>query len=834
MKQRGVNVADGAASAAAALDDVLLIPQAAGPDPNQVVAVAGLELVSCATPSRANSRGGWESVRHRFPGDAELGDDVRIALSPLLAEMPPGTALGAEYLFSPVGDGGVRVRHRLLVESTAGPQESRAREQALALREELALCLRVVADWYAFKPVLFAAVDRNRWSGRKLLLRAQPRMFAIQADGRIGFSQPSRRARSRHVLMPQPAAGDTHLGQSSGRALQLHACGASSLMQSLRAARGLTEELSVRIALRRVDVSNDDQLSLKELAGKVSAVLHGDSGASGATHVTGVAAAAALEAIEALLAQPECIALQIESDARRHGERAWLRVLWREMFPGFTSELVTAPTRASRTGDGDRGPVDTSQLLSAALHPPALLPAPPVMESLGFATHYANPAVLFPSAGMHFGQAQVGGVVVDVRMPHADRSRHTYVLGATGTGKSTVLFNMAVQDMHAGHGLAVIDPHGDLFEQLLLAVPAHRRSDLLVLDVDDERFCPCLNPLDLGEATNAVSVNRVANDMLEIFEQLYDMKAAGGPVFEEYFRHSILLAAAGSTEGPLPGSGPIPTLASITHVLRNKAWRTSCVARLAEVYGSAAPAIRQFIESAEAIRGEHAFDNLQGYVTSKLTRFVTSATLHRLFCSGRRTLNFRKAMDERRILLVNLSKGDLGSGDARLVGMLLTKYLYQAAQSRADLHRENRVPFYFYLDEFQNFVASDVPEMLAEARKYGLFMILANQTLGQLSGQGRREALDAVLGNAATKLFFRVGQQEAEIVESGFAPHFDRQTLLHLPDRHVLCRLLMDNQPSLPFVFETLPAIALPAGSSSARSKGWAASNMGGTTNGAL
>lgn len=802
--------------------ELLLVPQ--GDEADLYAAVAGFELVSCATPPRAYSRGAWEPVHHRFVGDSELGEDIRIALSPLLAEMPAGSALSAEYVFSPVGDGGVRVRHRLLVECTA-LGEARARAQAIALRDELALCLRVVADWYAFKPVLFGASDRARCGRRKLAMRAQPRVFAVQADGRIGFSAPSRRGRSKQVLMPQPAAGDTHLGGAKARALQLHASGAGTLMQCLRAARGLMSELSVTIALRRHDVAKEDQYTLRELAGKVSAGMHGDTDVASSPQVTGVAAAAALEAIEALLAQPECLALQIESDARSHGERAWLRLLWRELFPGFTSELIAIPTRSTGSRSAGQNPIDTSQLLAPALHPPALLPAPPVMETLGFARHYANPAVMFPSEGLHLGQAQIGGVVVDVRMPHTDRSRHTYVLGATGTGKSTLLLNMAIQDMRAGHGMAVIDPHGDLFDELLLAVPGHRRSDLMLVDVDDERFRPCLNPMDLEGATNAVAVNRVVNDMLEIFERLYDMKSAGGPVFEEYFRHAMLLAAAGSGGGPLPADGPTPTLASITHVLRNKAWRTACVARLAEVYGSAAPAIRQFVESAEATRGEHAFDNLQGYVTSKLSRFVTSATLHRLFCTGRRTIDFRKVMDERRILLINLSKGDLGSADARLVGMLLTKYLYKAAQSRADIPRDARVPFYFYLDEFQNFVASDIPEMLAEARKYGLFMTLANQTLGQLKGQGQRDALDAVLGNAATRFFFRVGQHEAETVESGFAPHFDRQTLLHLPDRHVLCRLLLANQPSLPFVFETMPAMDLPPGASAARSKEWAAGN---------
>lgn len=789
------------------------------------IATSGFELVSCTVPASARWPGETGGVPGRFDGDAELGADLHFAFLPLLADLPAGAALVSEYLFAPMGEGGVEIRQRLLMRSQPLPA-AEAAAQVTAACGRLAICLRVLADWYAFQRVEFSAADRRRWGRRRAALRAQPRLFAVQAVGRIGFGAATSGSGARRILLPQPVDGQAHLARPGEAALLLRAGAAGSLLRCLRAARGLSEPFAIRLGLVRRDLSGQDQESLRDLAGKVTAAMHDDTANDEVAEVSGIAAGAALEAVEALLSQPRCLEILVEATADREDHRALLSLLWQECFPGFACEFAAGSGPGGRDGQSRHRPVDVSQVLLPGSLLPPIMPAPPVMESLGFARHYANPSVLFPDDGMHLGRAQVGGVMVDVRMPHADRSRHTYVLGATGTGKSTLLFNMAVQDMLAGHGLALVDPHGDLFEQILLAVPPQRRGDLWIIDIDDPLFRPCLNPLDLGPRPDAVAANRVANDMLEIFDQLYDMQKAGGPVFEDYFRHGLLLAAAGPAGGPHPSYGPVPTLASMISVFRDREWRAVCMSRLDEFYGEAGMPIKQFFASAAKISGDHAMNNIQGYITAKLTRFVNSVSLNRLFCAGRRTVDFRRLMDEGRILLINLSKGDLGSGDSRFVGMLLTKYLFQAALSRSDMPRDQRRPFHFYLDEFQNFVASDVPEMLAEARKYGLYLTLANQTLGQLGAKGQRDIIDAVLGNAATRLFFRTGQQEAELVESSFTPYFDRRTLLHLPDRHVLCRLLIGNQHSLPFVFSTSPAIELPGDASETRSREWALVNM--------
>ncbi len=785
----------------------------------------GFELVSCATPARAQRTFSSGHGLLRFPGEDELEADIRVALAPFVAEMPEGAALIAEYAFSPAGEGSVEVRYRLLVETASMPV-AEAHEEALRARDELGVCLRVLAACYAFAPVQFRPEDRTRWLGKKVRLRVQPRLF--MGDGEIGFVHQGRKRVQARLLLPQPASGDVDARQSrqGPRPLLLESATRCCLSATIRAARGLTAPLAVRVGLRR----RNFEPTMLEALGSVtrtglSAAIHGEHADGERSNGTGRARDAAKEAVDQLVIQPESVELFVESDGTRNNSLALLRILGRELIPDFAAEVTDSISQATnrKPGRASSAPIDLSQLFVPGGAIPPMLPSPSELEALSFPRHFPNPTVVFPAKGLHLGRAQIGGVVVDVRMPQVDRSRHTYVLGATGTGKSTLLYNMAVQDMHAGHGLAVIDPHGDLYEQLLLAVPPERKADLLLIDPEEDRFCPGLNPLDFGGKPDVEGVSRVANDMLDIFESLYDMRQAGGPGFEDYFRNSMLLAAAAPRGGPSESDGPVPSFASIPHVLRDSDWRDYCLSKLDGVYGKEeAEQVHRFFKMASATTGDQKFANWVPYISSKLTRFVTNATLRKMFCKGRRTLDLRTAMDQRKIVLVNLGKGDLGSSDSRIIGMLLTKYLFQAALSRSDIPRDLRLPFYFYLDEFQNFVATDIPEMLAESRKYGLHMVLANQTLGQLMQAGRRETLDAVLGNVATKLFLRVGLQEASAVAAGFAPHFDAETLTQLPDRHVLCRLQMKGQPSLPFVFETLAPMEAPPKAKLATIMEWA------------
>jgi hypothetical protein len=380
------------------------------------------------------------------------------------------------------------------------------------------------------------------------------------------------------------------------------------------------------------------------------------------------------------------------------------------------------------------------------------------------------------------------------------------MLGATGTGKSTLLLGMMRQDMEAGRGLALIDPHGDLFHLVLASLPPNRRADLVVIDPSDEQHLVGLNPLDFGGAPNLTRVNRVTNDLLDIFEELFDMKVAGGPIFEQYFRNTFLLASTTPEDKPPEGlpKGP-PTLLTAIEVMRNREFRDFLLDRCSMSYLGAdiGGEVVRFFRSAHTVSGDHSFANFVPYVTSKLARFTNNPQLRRLLCTPRRTMNFRQAIDRGAIILVKLSKGYLGDLDTRMIGMLITKYLFHAALSRGDVASRERRPFYLYLDEFQNFISPDVPDILSEARKYGLHLTLAHQTLGQFKAEGHSSLLDAVLGNVATKLMFRVGLQEAKLLEGEYLPHFDARAMAALPDRYVLARVLVNNKPSPPFVFKT-------------------------------
>jgi type IV secretory pathway TraG/TraD family ATPase VirD4 len=379
---------------------------------------------------------------------------------------------------------------------------------------------------------------------------------------------------------------------------------------------------------------------------------------------------------------------------------------------------------------------DVSNLLPYPHWLPPLFPSPPLLERGNFLRHYSNPSIALPSAGLELGRMQCGGMEHPVFIAQADRSRHMYVLGATGTGKSTLIYNMVRQDLEAGRGVALIDPHGDLFEQVLSAVPRDRIDDVVIIDPSDKEHPVGLNPLDLPSDVSPVVLNRTLNALFDMFEQFYDMRVAGGPIFETYFRNLFKLAVAAPKS--VYRDHPL-SLGSLSRILRD---RELLKAILQEF--SASDPVRTFFEQAEKTVGEGGFENVVPYITSKLNRLVDNPLISSMLCSPKRTIDFRKVMDEKKILLVNLAKGEIGAQDARLLGMLITNYLFEAALERADSPKEGRVPFYYYLDEFQNFTTSTIADVLAEARKYGLHMILANQTLSQLiAGQCCHETVHA-------------------------------------------------------------------------------------------
>jgi hypothetical protein len=380
-----------------------------------------------------------------------------------------------------------------------------------------------------------------------------------------------------------------------------------------------------------------------------------------------------------------------------------------------------------------------------------------------------------------------------VRLSPSDRSRHCYVIGATGTGKSTLLNNMLVQDIERGEGMCLIDPHGDLYHQVLGSIPEKRAKDVILLDICDFDHAIGLNFMECEGPYKAMQMNFIVNEMLMIFSKLYDMKVVGGPMFEMYMRNAMLLVMDNDIRKA--------TLLDVVRVFEDDEFRRCAKSQCKD------PMVVRFWDSqAEKAGGEASLKNMVPYITSKLNQFTHNALLRPIIGQATSTINFRGIMDNGQILLVNLSKGLLGELDVQLIGMLLIGKIFKAAMSRIDIKQEKRRPFYFFVDEFQNFMTPTIATLLSEARKFGLCLTLANQNLGQLSVNGKDSGvMEAVLGNVATTLFFRMGPKDASELESYTAPYLDSHGMQYLPDHHVVCRMLNRNVPSTPFVFSTLP-----------------------------
>lgn len=423
---------------------------------------------------------------------------------------------------------------------------------------------------------------------------------------------------------------------------------------------------------------------------------------------------------------------------------------------------------------------------------PDWLPNRRVLVAAGVPRHYAEVDAVMPPDGIVLGRTASG----EVRLAAGDRSRHLYLCGSTGTGKSTLLFNLALQEIEAGMGVCVIDPHGDLHDALLGSLPRHRLGDVVLVDPGHPEGAIGLNFLETRGPERRREVAFLVNEMIKIFESLYDMRAVGGPMFEQYMRNTLLLLM-------LTTEYEQATLLDVARVFEDPTFRRALLERCPD------PLVRSFWRrQAEKAGGDAALNNMAPYVTSKLNLFVANPLVRPIIGQVKSTIDFRAIMDERRILLVNLSRGELGRFDSQLLGMLVMGRLLLAAFSRADVPADRRVPFSVYVDEFQNFTTDTVAQALSEARKFGLSLTLANQTLSQLEASANR-VLEAVLGNCGSMVLFRLGVPDARRLEAYSGPQLTAADLQGLPDYHAVVRLLVSNHPQPPFVMKTEPRRAV-------------------------
>ncbi|MFA5155194.1 MAG: TraM recognition domain-containing protein [Patescibacteria group bacterium] len=399
------------------------------------------------------------------------------------------------------------------------------------------------------------------------------------------------------------------------------------------------------------------------------------------------------------------------------------------------------------------------------------------------------PATL-PQEGISLGENVYRGVKKEIRMKRDDRRRHTYIIGKSGTGKSVLLANMAIQDVLNGEGVCVLDPHGDLITDILDRVPPERAEDVIIFSPGDLERPLALNLLEY-DPRYPEQKSFVINEMIGIFDKLYDLKATGGPMFEQYMRNAMLLIM----DDPESGS----TLMEIPKVLADEEFRRLKLSRCKNQ-----TVVDFWKKEAEKAGGEAALANIVPYITSKLTSFISNDMMRPIIGQQHSAFNLREVMDQQKILLIDLPKGLVGEMNAYLLGMILVGKILMAALSRTDLPASERKDFYLYIDEFQNFTTNSICQILSEARKYALSLIIAHQYIGQLAKGQNTEIKDAVFGNVGTMVSFKIGSEDAEFLVKEFAPVFNQYDLVNIDKGTAYIKLLVDNSATRPFSLKTI------------------------------
>jgi hypothetical protein len=374
----------------------------------------------------------------------------------------------------------------------------------------------------------------------------------------------------------------------------------------------------------------------------------------------------------------------------------------------------------------------------------------------------------------------------EVRMAREDRMRHFYIIGQTGTGKTNALLNMITQDIKNGDGCCYIDPHGTDIQTILARIPKERIDDVIYFDPAYTARPMGLNMLEF-DPKYPEQKTFVVNELMGIFNKLFDMKTAGGPMFEQYFKNSAFLIM----EDPESGN----TLLEISRVLADKEFRDMKLSKCKN------PIIKQFWISAEQTTGEQSLANFVPYITSKFDNFISNDIMRPVVLQEKSVFNFREIMDNKKILLVNLSKGRLGEINANLIGLVLVGKIQMAALSRVDMFGQKMNDFYLYIDEFQNVTTDSISSILSEARKYRLSINIAHQYISQLE-EGIK---NAVFGNVGSMAVFRVSSEDAEFLEKRFQPTFKATDIIKLDNYNAYVNMLVNGQPTKPFNIITLP-----------------------------
>jgi hypothetical protein len=391
-----------------------------------------------------------------------------------------------------------------------------------------------------------------------------------------------------------------------------------------------------------------------------------------------------------------------------------------------------------------------------------------------------------PQTGILLGNNVYRGQVRPVYMLREDRTRHQYVIGKSGSGKSAFLSWMARQDMANGDGVCVIDPHGDLIEELIQFIPKERAKDVIVFNPSDMERPMGLNIL---EANTPEEMDLASSQATEIFIKLFGDEIFG-PRIQHYFRNSCLTLMEDKEEGA--------TLIDVPRIFVDDEFMKYKVSKVKN------PVVRSFWEHEYAHTGERERQEMIPYFSAKFGPFITNSIMRNTIGQTKSAFNFRKCMDEKKILLINLAKGKIGDLNTQLLGLIIVARLQMAAMSRVDIPESERKDFYLYVDEFQSFATDSFCSILSEARKYHLALIMAHQYIKQLEKKQDTSIRDAVFGNVGTMMSFKVGAEDAEYMAKEYAPVLTEQDVLGISNYKAYIKLSIQNTTSRAFSLETI------------------------------
>lgn len=438
---------------------------------------------------------------------------------------------------------------------------------------------------------------------------------------------------------------------------------------------------------------------------------------------------------------------------------------------------------------GEKSMLLVSSELATIFHfPDSKYNRSPVIDWLNYKVLPAP--VNVPQEGVYLGNNLYRGQATKVHILREDRTRHQYIIGKSGTGKSVFLNFMARQDITNGEGVCVIDPHGDLIEDLLNYIPKERAKDVIIFDPSDQERPMGLNML---EARNSTEMDLVSSQATEIFIKLFGDEIFG-PRIQHYFRNACLTLMEDPDEGA--------TLIDIPRMFTDDEFMKYKVSKAKN------PIVKSFWEHEYANTGDRERQEMIPYFSSKFGPFITNSIMRNTIGQAKSAFNLREVMDNKKILLINLSKGKIGDLNTQLLGLIFVSKIQMAAMSRTDIPAEERKDFYLYVDEFQNFATDSFATILSEARKYRLNLIMAHQYINQLVttryGTTSSQVRDAIFGNVGSLMSFKVGAEDAEYLAKEYSPELSQQDIIGIANYKAYMKLNINNTTSRPFSLETI------------------------------